>query len=56
MNVAKSQVGLDETGQQGPNFPKMAIDINSLEIHFGCALSISDSHQSDILDLEAKIR
>ena len=40
---AKSQVGSDKRGQEGRNFPQFAIDINSFEIHFGCAFSISDS-------------
>ena len=40
---AKTQVGLDERGHATRNFPKIAIHVSSLEIHFGCAFSISDT-------------
>ena len=40
---AKSQVGLDETRQEAPKFPKIAKDINGLEVHFGCPFFISDT-------------
>ena len=40
---AKTQVGLDERGTDGRNFPKIAINIRSLEIHFGCPFFISDT-------------
>ena len=35
IHEAKSQVGLDETGQEVPNFPKIATDISGVKIHFG---------------------
>ena len=40
---AKTQVGLDESGNASRNFPKIAIDISSLKVYFGCAFSISDT-------------
>ena len=40
---AKSQVDQYETGIDLQIFSKIAMDINGLEIHFGCAFSISDT-------------
>ena len=47
---AKSQVGLDERGLALGNFLEIAIDISSLEIHFGCAFSISDTVRAIFFD------